>query len=141
MAHFAELDENNIVKRIVVVSNQSITNPHTYLEEEILGIAICLRKFGGVKWVQTSYNASFRKKYACVGDWYVEELDVFISPKPFPSWILDPQTGKWESPIGPSPDVTDEDISNKVTSYHLWDEDLYQSDKTKGWVLVTEITQ
>lgn len=97
MAHFAEIDENNIVLRVMVVNNSECINAQG-VEDESVGIEFCKSLFGG-KWIQTSYNDKIRKKYAVVGDYYDNILDSFISPKPYPSWILDETTYKWKAPI------------------------------------------
>ena len=95
MAHFAELDDNNIVKRVIVVSNKD-TADETGIEREEIGVAFCAGLFGG-RWVQTSYNANFRKKFAGAGDTYDTNLDAFLPPKPDGVWILD-ETCNWVSP-------------------------------------------
>ena len=97
MAHFAELDANNIVTRVVVVNNEDIFDYDTGKESEEKGIAFLTSIFGGI-WKQTSYNSNFRKNYAGVGCRYDETLDAFIPPKPFPSWTLNSNC-KWESPV------------------------------------------
>ena len=80
MAHFAELDENNIVLRVIVVSNEDIKDK-TGNENEKVGISFLHQLFGiSAKWVQTSYNARFRGKYAGIGDFFDESNDIFISP-------------------------------------------------------------
>lgn len=97
MAHFAELDENNVVLRVIVVSNADTSTPDGNEVEEI-GVAFCQRLFGG-NWKQTSYNGNFRKHYAGIGYTYDAALDAFIAPKPFPSWTLNAQTADWEPPM------------------------------------------
>lgn len=79
MAHFAELDKNNIVLRVTVVSNADLLDENG-VEQEALGIAVCEQQLGG-RWVQTSYNGNFRGQYAGIGMRYDETLDVFISPE------------------------------------------------------------
>lgn len=79
MAHFAELDPNNVVLRVVVVDNNMMTDENGD-EQENLGIGFLRGLFGGV-WKQTSYNASFRGKYAGIGDIYDADLDEFITPE------------------------------------------------------------
>ena len=87
MAHFAELDENNIVLRVVVIDDFYASSGEQY----------CHDLFGG-NWKQTSYNGNIRKQYAGVGYTYDETLDAFIPPKPFNSWILDVESCIWQSP-------------------------------------------
>ena len=78
MAHFAELDENNNVLRVIVVSNDDCLDQNGN-ENEVIGALFCHKLLGG-KWIQTSYNGNIRGKYAAVGDLYDEESDTFISP-------------------------------------------------------------
>ena len=96
MAHFAKLDENNVVLEVHVVANAALDANN----EETSGIAFLTEWSGGYPlWKQTSYNASFRKKYAAVGDSYRANLDAFIPPKPFASWALDEETCEWNAPV------------------------------------------
>lgn len=123
MAHFAELDQNNQVLRVIVVRNEDILNENNQ-EDEKIGIEFCKNLFGeDTNWVQTSYNNSFRNKYAGQTDIYRQDLDAFIQKQPYPSWILNQQSLKWESPI-PYP--------NQEKNY-IWNEELYQSDNFQGW--------
>lgn len=80
MAHFAELDSGNTVLRVLVVSNDDITDENGQ-EQEHLGISFLQGLFGvETRWVQTSYNNNFRGKYAGIGDFYDVDLDLFIAP-------------------------------------------------------------
>lgn len=99
MAHFAELDENNVVLRVIVVANKDTADANG-VEKESIGVAFCERLFSGT-WKQTSYNGNLRKNYAGIGFIYDAALDAFIPPKPekYPSWILNPDTAQWEAPI------------------------------------------
>ena len=96
MAHFAQL-ENNVVKQVIVVSNQDILDDKGQESEEV-GIKFCSNLLGGT-WKQTSYNAKIRKNYAGVGYTYDEGRDAFIPPKPFESWLLDEDTCQWKAPV------------------------------------------
>jgi len=96
MAHFAQL-ENNVVKQVIVVSNQDILDEQGQESEE-KGIAFCSNLLGGT-WKQTSYNAKIRKNYAGIGYTYDEGRDAFIPPKPFNSWLLDENTCQWKAPV------------------------------------------
>jgi hypothetical protein len=99
MAHFAQLDENNIVTQVIVVSNDDIKDSEGN-ESELTGIAFCKSLLGpNTIWKQTSYNANIRKNYAGIGFTYDETRDAFISPKPFNSWILNETTCRWEAPV------------------------------------------
>jgi hypothetical protein len=97
MAHFAKIDENNVVTQVIVVSNKDTADANG-VEKEHIGAAFCERLFGGT-WKQTSYNGSIRKNYAGVGYLYNPEIDAFIPPKPFDSWVLNEETAQWQSPI------------------------------------------
>lgn len=99
MAHFVELNENNVVIRGIVVNNPVIIDGQG-VEREELGIAFCKSLYGeNTNWKQTSYNANFRKHYARNGYTYDESLDAFIPPKPFDSWTLNRSTADWDPPI------------------------------------------
>ena len=95
MAHFAELDANNIVLRVIVVHNNELMDNGR--ESEAKGVAFCQSLFGG-NWKQTSYHANFRKNYAGIGYTYDATRDAFIAPQPDPSWVLNEDTCRWEDP-------------------------------------------
>ena len=129
MAHFAELDENNIVVNVLVVNNEDTLDGNGD-ESEAIGIAFLQNLFGqDKKYKQTSYNANFRKNYAGIGYEYKASEDAFVF-KPFPSWVYNSSTVEYDPPI-PRPDGNYE-----------WREDVYNADasdpKTQGWVDVTE---
>ena len=135
MANFAELDSNNIVKRVIVISNDNNINSDGN-EDESVGIAFCRSLYGeNTNWKQTSYNGNIRKRFAGKGTLYDESLDAFIGVQPYPSWTLDRDTADWVSPLGAEPTLTDEQIVSD--SYYRWDEDAYQADNTTGWILET----
>lgn len=96
MAHFAELDENNVVLRVVVIADKDTADANG-VEKEHIGAAFCEKLFGG-KWIQTSYNERIRKNYAGIGFTYREDIDAFVPPAPFESWTLDTKTAQWEAP-------------------------------------------
>ena len=105
MSHFAKIDSNNIVENVIVAEKDFINSG--VVGDEFL-------------WVQTSYNNNFRGKYAANGDTWDKVNEVFISPQPYPSWILNEDTCQWESPV-PYPDDDkmynwDEDITNWVAA-------------------------
>jgi hypothetical protein len=97
MAHFAELDSDNNVIRVIVVDNNDILDENGNESEEV-GINFCTQLLGGI-WKQTSYNATFRKNYAGIGFTYNAEKDAFIPPKPFSKWVLNEDTCNWEAPV------------------------------------------
>jgi len=118
MAHFAQLNEENLVTQVIVVANQD-TADQDGVENEAIGIEFCTNLLGG-KWVQTSYNGNIRKNYAGIGYKYDADLDAFIPPQPFASWTLNNETAQWEAP---TPYPTDD-------KRYTWDEE------TTSWVEV-----
>ncbi len=118
MAHFAKLDDNNIVLEVDVVNNSDIDNL-SFPDSEPVGVAFLTQWSGGyTNWKQTSYNNNFRKNYAGIGYIYDTTLDAFIPQKPYPSWLLNTQTCQWEPPV-PYPN------DGKI---YVWDE------QTQSWV-------
>jgi hypothetical protein len=107
MAHFAQLDENNIVTKVIVVSNDELIDENG-IESEVKGIAFCRSLFGEeTRWVQTSYNGNFRGVYAAIGFGYDANLDLFKEP-PLPLEVSEAITFQNER-IGKIPnDVTEE---------------------------------
>lgn len=112
MSHFAELDENNVVIRVLVGNNDDPNEGADWFKNHL-----------GGRWVQTSYNTyagqhlaggtPLRKNFAAIGFTYDEQLDAFIAPKPFNSWQLDEDTCLWQAPV-PYPSDDKE---------YFWDED------------------
>lgn len=99
MAHFAELDENNVVLRVIVIANSELLD-ESGNESEAKGVEFCRSLFGpSTIWVQTSYNGKFRKNYAAVGFTYDSNRDAFIAPKVSFSWILEENTCQWVPPV------------------------------------------
>ena len=88
MAHAAELDHWDRVIRVIVVSNDLEPNVEQW----------CSDTYGGY-WKQTSYSGSFRKNFAGIGYTYNADLDAFIPPRPYPSWVLDDATCQWKAPV------------------------------------------
>ena len=93
MAHFAELDGNKIVQRVIVVANAELLVDG--VENEAKGIEFCQSLFGGT-WIQTSYNGNIRKNYAGTGFAYDANRDAFISPKCHAAAILDETICQWK---------------------------------------------
>jgi hypothetical protein len=122
MAHFAELDSNNVVLRVLVVGNEDIADANG-MEQETLGVLFLQSLLGAsARWVQTSYNGNIRKNYAGVGFIYDGTRDAFIPPQPYPSWLLNEDTCLWEAPV-PMPD----------------DGEQYQWDEAQGaWEVIVE---
>lgn len=98
MAHFAELDANNVVLRVIVIAN-SDTSDSDGNESESIGVSFCRSLFGAdTIWKQTSYNGKIRKNYAGIGYAYRKDIDAFVAPQPYPSWVLD-NDAKWQAPV------------------------------------------
>jgi len=93
MAHFAKLDENNVVTTVVVVNNSELLIDG--VESEAKGVEFLISLFGDSNWKQTSYNGNFRKNYAGIGYTYDPQRDAFIPPKPDGNYVLDEQTCQW----------------------------------------------
>jgi hypothetical protein len=120
MAHFAELDSNNIVLRVIVVDTKDTSTPDG-VEKESIGVAFCERLFGGT-WKKTSYNTQggvhteggtpLRGNYAGVGYTYDPTHDVFYAPQPYASWTIAAPAWTWEAPV---PMPTD-------SKFYTWDE-------------------
>ena len=122
MAHFAQLDENNIVTQVIVVHNNELLDENG-VEIESKGVAFCKSLYGwGTNWVQTSYNGNIRKNYAGIGYTYDAARDAFIPPQPYPSWVLDEATCRWQAPV-PMP---------QDGKLYRWDE------PTTSWVEITQ---
>ena len=123
MAHFAEIGLNNTVLRVIVVHNNELLDENG-VEQEAKGAEFCRNLFGGA-WVQTSYNANFRKNYAGEGFTYDSTRDAFIPPKPFPSWVLNEDTCQWDAPVPYPTDVGTPEAPKR----YVWDE------ATASWML------
>jgi len=123
MAHFAEIDENGVVLRVLVVDNAQENDGQNFLANT-LGL--------GGTWVKTSYNTiggvhtsggtPFRKNYAGVGYTYDSVRDAFIAPKPYPSWVLNEESCVYEAPVAKPTDG----------AIYTWNEE------TTSWDLITE---
>ena len=124
MAHFAILDESNIVTRVEVINNAVLLDGDG-VEQEQLGIDFLTELYGVGNYKQTSYNKKIRKNYAGVGYTYDAVKDKFIKSKPFASWSLD-ENDDWKAPITHPDDDKD----------YYWNEDNYQADNNTGWVTI-----
>ena len=114
MAHYARLDENNVVTQVIVVGNQD--EMKNGVEDEAAGIAFCAALTGHPYWKKTSYNNNIRRRYAGIGYRYDEMRDAFITPQPFPSWTLD-ENADWQAPV-PMPE--------SENMFYTWDEEGQQ---------------
>ena len=143
MAHFAQLDDNNVVTQVIVVSNDDIKDSNGD-EIESIGVAFCQKLLGAdTNWKQTSYNNNMRGNYAGIGMTYltnqatlgVGSTDIFISQQPYASWSIGVGTATWYPPSNPgaAPALTsDEEAANKV---YVWNESNYDADPATAWVL------
>lgn len=98
MAHFAEINADGFVQRVVVVANAELLDANG-VESEQKGVAFLQSLYGSSTWVQTSYNGNRRKNYAGVGFSYDAARDAFVPPQPFPSWLLEEATCRWMAPV------------------------------------------
>lgn len=105
MAHFAQLNDNNEVTNVIVVSNDVATT-------EELGLAFLIDWSGYTNWKQCSYNGTIRKQFPSIGFTYNPIADVFISIQPYPSWTLD-ENFDWQPPIAKPTDTT---------MFYVWNE-------------------
>ena len=122
MAHFAELDNNNIVLRVIVVGNDIAANGGTLVDNDmhVDGETWCNNLLGGT-WKQTSYNSNFRKLYCGVGYTYDAVKDKFLSPQPYVSWALD-ANDDWQAPVT-YPTITTYGSNDPLDRYIIsWDE-------------------
>ena len=145
MAHFAQIDDKNIVTKVIVLSNDDISDNNGN-ETESIGVAVCQKLIGAdTNWKKTSYNGNLRGNYAGIGMTYmsgvrtlgVASTDIFIGQQPYPSWSIGVGTANWYAPVAGPPDLTDSELS--AGKYYIWDEDAYNADtnspKTVGWAL------
>jgi hypothetical protein len=126
MAHFAKLDDNNVVTEVHVVANRD-TSDANGVEKEYIGQAFLEKLFGGI-WRQTSYNGNMRKNYAGIGYTYNADIDAFVPPKPFNSWTLNNDTAQWEAPTPMPADAG----TGEPPKMYSWDE------ATTSWVEVQQ---
>ena len=145
MAHFAQLDGNNLVTQVIVVSNDD-TSDSNGVETESIGVAFCQKLLGAsTNWKQTSYNGNMRGNYAGIGYVYstgvatlgVGSTDVFMPAQPYASWTVSTTAAQWEPPSTPgaAPTLTDEEVA--ANKYYVWNESNYQADPATAWVLTT----
>ncbi len=145
MAHFAQLDGDNIVTQVIVVSNDDTTDSKG-VESESIGVAFCQKLIGAsTNWKQTSYNANMRGNYAGIGYTYMSNVatlgvgstDIFIPQKPHNSWSVGVTTATWYPPTNPgdAPALTEDERT--AGKYYAWNESNYQADPATAWVLTT----
>jgi len=103
MAHYAQLDDDNYVLRVSKIDD--IYEMDAYCEVDEYRAELHLKKLHGenTRWKKTSYNHNIRGRFACIGDRYHAEGDVFINPQPYASWTLD-ENYDWQPPV-PKPET------------------------------------
>ena len=116
MAHFAQLDSNNVVIQVIVVDNKDTADAYG-TEKEHIGAAFCERVLGGT-WKQTSYNGNKRKNYAGIGYTYRADIDAFVPPQPYASWVLN-ANAQWEAPTPMPTDGQMYSWDEATTSWNL----------------------
>ena len=143
MAHFAKINDENIVENVVVIDNIDVLNSSGD-EDEGIGVAFCRELYGqDGKWKQTSYNRNMRGNYAGIGMTYMEGVrtlgvastDIFIRQQPYPSWSVGVSTAQWYPPDNPGapPALTSSEITAKKS--YVWNESNYNADPSTAWVL------
>lgn len=115
MAHYAQLDSNNVVTQVIVIDNKDTADANG-VEKEYIGAAFCERLFGGT-WKQTSYNGNLRKNYAGIGYTFDSTRDAFIPPKPYASWVLIEETCQWKAPVDMPTDDKKYSWNEETTSW------------------------
>ena len=150
MAHYAKLGIDNVVLEVLTMDNITTMTPGG-IEKEEIGIAHLIENHGHANWKKCSYNTlagvhmnggtPFRANYPGIGDIYNSEHDIFHRPRPtdadgdvMNSHTLNTTTGEWDPPFAP-PALTTEQQTAK--SSYRWDESVWVSDNSKGWVLQT----
>ena len=108
MAHFAEINENNIVTQVIVINNKVLLESDN-IESEIKGVDFCESLYGHRNWVQTSYNRNIRYNFAGIGHTFDEVNNAFYAPQPFASWSLN-ENYIWEAPVPYPEDASFEKI-------------------------------
>jgi len=140
MAHFAKIDENNLVINVVTLNDSDMldseNNPSEPVGQNYLQTH---NNWPSNLWIQTSYNTKegkhllggtpFRGNYAVVGGTWDSVNNIFLPEKPYSSWVKNTTEARWQSPIGDAPALTDEQL--RAASYYAWDE------SNQNWVLTT----
>jgi|TARA_R100000479_G_C6355026_1_gene190761 hypothetical protein len=150
MAHFAKIDNNNVVLTVLRLDNQEIVDAEG-VEQETLGQNHLQHhhSWPAAQWIKTSYNTqmnkhklggtAFRGNYAAAGYVWHPNDNIFLPPQPYSSWTKDLTNATWVSPIGAAPSLTEEQQNQNTAGTHIWyyewNESSYQADNTTGWDL------
>jgi|TARA_R110000796_G_scaffold15673_1_gene49776 hypothetical protein len=130
MAHFAELDRDDNIIRVIVVGNDIDTGDGPLGENDMhtRGEIWCEKFFKGGIWKQTSYNRNFRKNFAAINGIYIRENDIFSRPRTHESWVLNRTTGEWDPPIA-RPTIKTGILDGIEYNYRGWWDEESQSFK------------
>ena len=134
MAHFAKLGANGKVISVLTLDNKDMLNADG-VEDEAVGQQYLElhNNWPAQMWIQTSYNTSqnkhssgddskaFRGNYAGIGYIWDEDNNIFFPPKPYPSWVKNIASAKWDSPIGDVPELTEEQEAQNEANTHRWE--------------------
>jgi len=150
MAHFAKIDDNNIVLQVLRLNDSDMLNGED-VETESVGQQYLQthNNWPADKWIQTSYNTShnkhgldgtpFRGNYAGIGYIWDSGNEIFWHPQPYGSWVKNTTTAQWQSPLGDTPALPSENQSQNDAGTHswsyVWNESAYQEDNSTGWIL------
>ena len=145
MAHFAKIGMNGKVLQVLTLNNSDMLDANGN-EDEFVGQQYLEKhnNWSAQMWIQTSYNTSknkhllggtpLRGNFAGIGYTWDEENQIFWQPKPYNSWTKNLTTASWDAPIS-YPSITDDESEPSIWFYDIyWDENLYQTDNTKGWI-------
>jgi hypothetical protein len=126
MAHYARVNADNIVTYVTPIPNEMITDENGVEHEHraLSHLYSTIPDSVDDRWIQTSYNGNFRVRYAGIGHTWNEELNAFITSKPYESWVLNEETASWEAPV-PMPEITEENKN------YIWNEELGEWEATK----------
>tara|TARA_A100001391_G_scaffold179094_1_gene143852 strand:- start:43 stop:459 length:417 start_codon:yes stop_codon:yes gene_type:complete len=137
MAHYAKLGINSKVISVEVVADADCQNADG-IEDEEVGRQFLERIHNWPLWKKTSYNTAagqhklggtpLRGNYAGIGMTYDEDNDLFLPPKPYPSWVLITAEARWQSPIGDAPELSE---AEQLTHRYIWNESGQSWDKTE----------
>ena len=143
MAHFSKISEENVVLNVLTLDDKDMLDENNNPSEAV-GQAYLAKhnNWPAHLWIQTSYNTynnihakggnPFRGNYAGIGGIWDPQNQIFINQKPYPSWVLNTEEARWQSPIGDAPAL---DAEQKKTSYYSWNED------NQSWDLITNEVQ
>ena len=145
MAHFAKIDENNLVLAVSTLDDKDMLDENGVPQESIGQQYLeTHNNWPAHLWIQTSYNTynnqhinggnALRGNYAGIGYTYDSTNNIFMRPKPYPSWTLDVQNADWVSPVGNAPELTEEQLSQNQSGSNLWEYDW--NEENLSWDLI-----